>query len=62
LESRRFHNKEEVETAVREWLRMQPDFYRYGIFKPVPEWNKCINALGDYVEKNNTSVEEMIYI
>jgi hypothetical protein len=30
---RRFHSNEEVEMAVREWMRMQePDFYRDGIF------------------------------
>jgi hypothetical protein len=38
--------------AVRKWLRMQqPDFYSDGIFKFVPSWDKCINVLGDYVEK-----------
>jgi hypothetical protein len=38
--------------AVRERLRMQqPDPYRDGIFKFVPRWDKCINVLGDYVEK-----------
>ena len=31
-----FHNREEVEAAVRELLRIQqPDFYRYGISKLV---------------------------
>jgi hypothetical protein len=44
---RRFHSNEEVEMVVRELLRMQqPDFYREGIFKLVPEWDKCINILG----------------
>jgi hypothetical protein len=48
----RFHNNEEVEMVAGEWLRMQePDFYRDGIFKLVPRWDKCINVLGDYVEK-----------
>jgi hypothetical protein len=52
LGGRRFHNNEEVEMAVGEWLRMQePDFYRDGIFKLVPRWDKCINVLRDYVEK-----------
>ena len=34
------HNNEEVETIVREWLRMRelPEFYREGIFKDVPRW------------------------
>jgi hypothetical protein len=52
LGGRRFHNNEEVEMAVREWLWMQEhDLYRNGIFKLVPRWDKCINVLGDYVEK-----------
>jgi hypothetical protein len=52
LGGRRFHNNEEVEMAVGEWLRMQePDFYRDGIFKLVPRWDKCISVLGDRVEK-----------
>jgi hypothetical protein len=52
LGGRRFHNNEEVEMAVGERLRMQePDFYRDGIFKLVPRWDKCISVLGDYVEK-----------
>jgi hypothetical protein len=52
LGGRRFHNNEEVEMAVGEWFRMQePDFYRDGIFKLVPRWDKCTNVLGDYVEK-----------
>jgi hypothetical protein len=38
--------------AVYEWLRMQePDFYRDGIFKLVPRWDKCILVLGDYVAR-----------
>jgi hypothetical protein len=37
---RRFHNNEEVETDVREWLQMQePDVHRDGIFELVPRWN-----------------------
>jgi hypothetical protein len=52
LGGRRFHSFEEVEMAVREWLRMQePDFYPDGIFKLVPRWDKCIS-----VPKNNVVV------
>jgi hypothetical protein len=48
LRGRRFHNNEEVETAVRELLGVQePDFYLEGI----PRWTRCSNVLGDYVEK-----------
>jgi hypothetical protein len=52
LAGRRFHSNEEAEMAVRGLLRMQePDFYRDGIFKLVPRWEKCISVLGDYFEK-----------
>jgi hypothetical protein len=52
LAGRQFHNNEEVEMAVNEWLCMQePDFYRDGIFKLVPKWDKCISVLGYCVEK-----------
>jgi hypothetical protein len=52
LAGRRFHSNEEVEMAVSEWLGMQqPDFYRDGIFKLVPRWDRCIGVVGDYVEK-----------
>jgi hypothetical protein len=41
-----------VEEAVDEWLQMQePDFYHKRIFTLMPRWNKCINVLGDYGEK-----------
>jgi hypothetical protein len=40
------------QTAVGEWVRMQePDFYREGIFKLVPRWDKCISVLVEYVER-----------
>jgi hypothetical protein len=53
-----FKNNELVEVDIREWLRMQvPDFYRDGIFKLVPRWDKYINVPGDFVESNDTSVE-----
>jgi hypothetical protein len=49
---RRFHSNEEVQMAVREWLRVQePDFYSDGVFKLVPRWDKCISVLGDHVNK-----------
>jgi hypothetical protein len=35
----------------------EPDFYSDGIFKLVPRWDKCINVLGDYTEKDYISVE-----
>jgi hypothetical protein len=45
----RFHNNEEVETAIREWLPQEAyNSYRDRISKIVPEWD---NVLGVYVEK-----------
>jgi hypothetical protein len=38
---------EEVEVAFREYLRMRhSDLYRYGNFKLLAKWGKCINVLG----------------
>jgi hypothetical protein len=39
-----------------------PDFYRDGILKLVPRWNKCIDVLGDLITNNDASVEEMSYV
>jgi hypothetical protein len=49
--------------AVCKSLQTQePDFYRDGIFKLVPKWDKCIIVPRDYVENNYTLVEQMYYI
>jgi len=41
-----------VETAIREWLPQEAySSYRDRIFKLAPEWDKCVNVLGVYVEK-----------
>ena len=46
VEGHRFHNNEEVEVAVREWLRMQErDLYHDRIFRLVPRYNSCISLL-----------------
>jgi hypothetical protein len=58
LGGRRFHNNEEVEMAVCQWLQKQePDFNRDEIFKRLPRSDKFISILGDYVENNDTPVE-----
>jgi hypothetical protein len=45
-------NNEKLEMAVSEWLQMdKANFYCDRIFKCTPRWGKCINVLGDYVEK-----------
>jgi hypothetical protein len=52
LKGRRFHSNEEVEMAVRKWLRVQqPGFYGDGIFKVVLRRDRFIILLGDYDEK-----------
>jgi hypothetical protein len=52
LGGRQFHNNEELGMAACEWLRRQEhDFFRDGIFKLVPSWDKCVSVLGGYVEK-----------
>jgi hypothetical protein len=49
LEGHWFHNNEEVERAIREWLRMQElYFYHDGIFKIMLGEDKCINVLWVY--------------
>jgi hypothetical protein len=51
LGGRRLHSHEEVELAVREWVRIkESDCYRDGIFKLVPRLGKCTNVLGDYAD------------
>jgi hypothetical protein len=52
FEGRRFTINEDVEEAVRTFVRTQnTDFYQQGFFKLVKRWDKCINVGGDYVEK-----------
>ena len=52
LAGQHFGNDNEVKEAVRQWLRCQPDsFFRQGIENLVVRWDKCLNTLGDYVEK-----------
>jgi len=52
LAGQHFGNDDEVKEAVRQWLRCQPDsFFRLGIENLVVRWDKCLNTLGDYIEK-----------
>jgi hypothetical protein len=52
LRRRRFHRNEEVETALREWLRMQkPHMQRDGVLNLVPRSDKGIDVLNDIVKK-----------
>jgi histone-lysine N-methyltransferase SETMAR len=52
LEGRRFTTNEDVEAAVRTFVRTQDtDFYQQGFLKLLKQWNKCINVGRNYVEK-----------
>ena len=43
---------EAIQKAVRQCLRMAgTEFYRRGIFKLPERWKKCVQRIGDYVEK-----------
>jgi histone-lysine N-methyltransferase SETMAR len=47
-----FRSDEEVQQAVHEWLRFQPnDFFSSGIPALPKRWDTCIVRNGDYVEK-----------
>jgi len=43
-----FHNNEEVQMALHEWLQMQKPYFFMTIFKLLPRWKK-ISAPGNYV-------------
>lgn len=52
LAGKRFETDVEVKSAVRRWLHSnQTDFYEQGILKLVTRWEKCVEKVGDYVEK-----------
>jgi histone-lysine N-methyltransferase SETMAR len=52
LRGRRFSSDEEVKGAAEAWLKGQSkDFYLQGLQSLPMKWGKCIDMLGDYVEK-----------
>ena len=56
-------DSEQVETVLREWLRMkEPDFRSDGILKHVPSWDKRITLSGVMPKHAANSAEEVIYI
>lgn len=56
-----FCSNEEVEMAVREWLRIQgPCFCRDGSFELVPRWDICMEVV--LIDASGTAVEEVSYI
>lgn len=49
LKGRRFNSDDEVKEAVTEFLRQQPkEFYKQGITRLVSQWDKCLNAHGEF--------------
>jgi len=52
LRSKRFSSDEEVKEAVKTWFEEQSkDFFSRGIKSLQQKWAKCIEILGDYIEK-----------
>jgi histone-lysine N-methyltransferase SETMAR len=52
LGGQKFASDMAAQTAVHQWIEQQPtSFFATGIEKLVPRWDKCLNALGGYVEK-----------
>jgi len=48
----KFASDTEVQSVIRQRLGQQPaSFFASGIQKLVNRWNKCLNKLGQYVEK-----------
>jgi hypothetical protein len=47
-----FNNNEELMEGVQTWLSsMAADFLDTGIQKLIPQYDKCLNLGGDYVER-----------
>jgi len=52
LGGQKFASDTEVQSVIRQWLGQQPtSFFASGIQKLVDRWDKCLNELGQYVEK-----------
>jgi hypothetical protein len=49
---KRFDDDDDLKDAVQKWLTSQAAaFYKEGIQKLVPRYDKCLNNGGKYVEK-----------
>ena len=51
LRGKRFSSDEEVKEAVTTWFEEQKIFFSRGIKSLQQKWAKCIELLGDYIEK-----------
>jgi hypothetical protein len=51
LSGKRFEDKNTLQkTVVQYFISLGKEHYRGGMFKLVKEWDRCLNANGDYVE------------
>jgi histone-lysine N-methyltransferase SETMAR len=51
LRGRKFNLDDDVQLAVHEWHREQPqEFFYSGIQALVSRWHKCVELQGDYAE------------
>jgi len=52
LGGQKFASDTEMQSVVNQWLGQQPaSFFASSIQKLVDKWDKCLNELGQYVEK-----------
>jgi hypothetical protein len=51
LRGQHFHSNEDVQNEVKKWLRVQDVFFNERLDKLIYRYDKCLNRLGDYVEK-----------
>ena len=52
LKGTHFTSDDEVKQAVTLWIKQRtPEFFTDGMHKLALRWEKCIERLGDYVEK-----------
>ena len=52
LRGNHYASIDDVRNAVNDWIKQTPtNFFKDGIFKLVPRWQRCIAGEGDYVEK-----------
>jgi hypothetical protein len=58
-----YNDSEQVETVLREWLRMKEPYFRSeGVLKHVPSWDKRIILSGIMPKHVINSAEEVICI
>jgi hypothetical protein len=52
----------DAKRAVRRWFRpQQTEIYNSGISKPVVQWDKCLNRVGDRVKISYRYLQHCLY-